>query len=295
LAANAPTKAPTTVLRSRYVVTGGHRTHYTEAGDNGPVIVALHGGGAGSSGAAGMGGLMPYLSDAFRIVAVDGVGGYGFTDPGAPANFGIHSRVNQLEAVVDTLGLERFFIMGNSQGAWIAAKYAILHPDRVEKMVLVASGSIADAMGIEEKPTPAMAALTGYDFTRPGMVRLLEALVTDHSRITDELVDSRYQASIRPGVREAMKQHRDGMAVLKSPAMRWNYDMRVSLPAITKEIPTILFWGENDKFAPVHLGHQLEPMLPDVKFHFIANAGHQAQTDRPDVMAPTIRAFLGAE
>jgi len=36
-------------IRSRYVMTNGVRTHYWETGDNGPVIVALHGGGAGSS------------------------------------------------------------------------------------------------------------------------------------------------------------------------------------------------------------------------------------------------------
>ena len=42
-------------LRSRRVMAGCVNTHYTEAGDNGPIIVALHGGGAGSSGEFGYG------------------------------------------------------------------------------------------------------------------------------------------------------------------------------------------------------------------------------------------------
>ena len=57
-------------LRSRWVMAGGVKTHYTEAGDNGKVIVVLHGGGAGSSGASGMGALMGLCSD-FRVVAPD--------------------------------------------------------------------------------------------------------------------------------------------------------------------------------------------------------------------------------
>src|SRR5580698_9833621 len=70
--------------RSRYVIANGIRTHYTEAGEDGPVVVCLHGGGAGSSGDAGMGGLLPELAPNFRVLAVDGVGGFGLTDTNAP-------------------------------------------------------------------------------------------------------------------------------------------------------------------------------------------------------------------
>ena len=56
-------------LRSRRVMAGSVNTHYTEAGDNGPIIVALHGGGAGSSGESGMGLVMPLLAPDFRVIA----------------------------------------------------------------------------------------------------------------------------------------------------------------------------------------------------------------------------------
>jgi len=56
-------------LRSRYVLANGVRTHYSEVGGDAPVIVGLHGGGAGSSGAAGMGRLMEKLADDYRVIA----------------------------------------------------------------------------------------------------------------------------------------------------------------------------------------------------------------------------------
>ena len=276
------------VTRSRTIVANGVRTHYTEAGEDGPVIVALHGGGAGSSGGAGMGGLLQVLGKKYRVVAVDGVGGFGLTDTNARAPYGTQSRVDQLEDVVDALGLDRFIILGNSQGAWVAAKYAILHPDRVSAMLLVASATITAAMGIPEEFTPAFKALSEYDYTREGMRKLMGALVVDQSKLTEELLESRFASSTRPGAREALAAFVQGHKYLQSDIMRPNFDMRTSLPLITKHIPTAFAWGEQDAFAPARTGRQLEPMLPDVKFHFIDGAGHQVQTDQPERLAAII-------
>ena len=279
------------VLRSRYVMANGVRTHYTEVGDNGPVIIAIHGGGAGSGGNAGMGGLLPELASNFRVIAIDSIGGFGDTDPSAPVPYGVQSRVDHLEDFVDALCLDKFIIMGNSQGAWVAAKYAILHPDRVTKMVLIATATIGAAMGIPEEPTPALKVLLGYDYTREGMKKMLEALAVNHDKVTDELIEARYAASMRPGAKEGMAAHAAGHRYLQSEVMRPNFDMTTTLPAITKHIPTIFIWGNDDQMAPVALGHKLQPMLPDVKWHFIDDAGHQVQTDQPEKLGQIITEF----
>jgi pimeloyl-ACP methyl ester carboxylesterase len=59
--------------------------------------------------------------------------------------------------------------------------------------------------------------------------------------------------------------------------------MRHSLPQLT--IPSVFAWGEQDTFAPPELGRELEKLLPNIPFHFIPNAGHQAQTDQPEALA----------
>jgi pimeloyl-ACP methyl ester carboxylesterase len=134
-------------IRSRYVMAGRVRIHYSEAGENGPPVVLLHGGGAGSSGQAGFGRIMPRLAGQYTVYALDSVGGFGDTDPSFPATYGVQSRVEQLEDFADALCLDQFCVGGNSQGAWVAARYAILHPDRVKKLIMVASSTIANAMG----------------------------------------------------------------------------------------------------------------------------------------------------
>ncbi|HXP92383.1 MAG TPA: alpha/beta hydrolase [Candidatus Binatia bacterium] len=276
-------------VRSRFVMVNGVKTHYTESGGDTPVIVGLHGGGHGSSGAAGLGKLFELLGERYRVIGLDSVGGYGETDPHAPSPYGLQSRVDHLSAFVDALCLDRFTIMGNSQGAWVAAKYAITHPDRVDKMVLLSSGSISSAMGIKSQPSEGMKLLQGYDGSREAMKRLLQGLVYNAGKITDALIDLRQAAATRPGAMESFAAAGKQIKYLQNdPAMSVNYDMRVSLPAVSKVIPTIFIWGENDIFAIPEVGRQLEKLLPDVKFHWVKNAGHQVQTDQPEIVAELI-------
>jgi pimeloyl-ACP methyl ester carboxylesterase len=281
-------------VRSRWVRANGVKTHYVEAGGNGPAIVALHGGGHGSSGMSGMSLLMRELASDYVILAPDSIGGYGETDVSAPMPLGLLNRVDHTRDFVDALCLDQFVIMGNSQGAWAAAQYAALYPHRVSKIILVSSLTIAQAMGLDQKPTPAMKALMEYDGSREAMRRLLEGLIVDQSRVTDELIDRRQASATRPGAMEAMDRFLKATARLrKDPVLSQQMDMRRSLPALTKAIPTIFLWGENDSFALPETGRALEPLLPDVKFHWVPKASHQVQTDQPAVCADIIRAFVG--
>ncbi|HLG68932.1 MAG TPA: alpha/beta hydrolase [Chloroflexota bacterium] len=271
-----------TTLRSRFVMAGHIKTHYVEAGANGPVVVLLHGGGPGSGGEAGFGRLIPYLAERYRVYAPDGVGGFGETDPSAPADQGTQSRVDQLEAFMDALCLDDACVAGNSQGAWVAAKYAIQHPERVRRLFLVASLTIGGAMGLQTPITEGLKALNSYDGTEASMRRVMEALVFDKSVVTDELIRMRNEAANRPGAAEARKAAEAGQKRLTSE-LRIKFDMRHTLPNLP--IPTMFAWGENDTFAPPELGRELQKLLPNIPFHFIPNAAHQAQTDQPEALA----------
>jgi len=282
----------TTTRASRFVMVNGIKTHYTESASNGPVILGMHGGGHGSSGEAGLGRLFELLGDRYRVIGLDSVGAYGQTDP-FPLRYGLQSRVDHAAAFADTLCLDHFSIMGNSQGAWAAARYAITHPDRVDNVVLLSSLTIGAALGIPLPQTEGMKLLQSYDGTRDAMMRLMKGLCARPEAITDELVDLRQAAATRPGAMEAFGASDKSIAAVRSsPVLFADFDMRVTLPALSKLIPTVFIWGESDIFAPPALGRQLEGMLPDVKFHWLENAGHQAQTDQPEKVAAIIDALI---
>src|SRR5215212_8201078 len=61
--------------------------------------------------------------------------GSGLSDPD-PGDLSVHTGVADLEAVVDAAGLDRFAVLGISQGAAVAVAYAAEHPERVTDLVL---------------------------------------------------------------------------------------------------------------------------------------------------------------
>lgn len=274
--------------RSRFVNVNGIKTHYTESGGNGPVIVGMHGGGHGSSGAAGLGRLFELLGDRYRVIGLDSIGGFGETDP-VPLRYGLQSRVDHAAAFLDALCIEKATLLGNSQGAWCVARYAITHPDRVDNVVLLSSLTIGAALGIPLAQTEGMKLLQSYDGTRAGMERLMKGLCARPEVVTDTLVDLRQAAAMRPGAMEAFTASDKSIAAVRTnPLLFSSFDMRESLPLLAKAIPTIFIWGDADIFAPPELGKKLEATLPDIKFHWLHQAGHQAQTDQPEQVAQIV-------
>jgi pimeloyl-ACP methyl ester carboxylesterase len=155
---------------------------------------------------------MPTLGTKYQVYALDSVGGFGDTDPYYPASEGVQSRVDQLEAFMDTLCIEKAAVGGNSQGAWVAAKYALDHPDRVEKLVLIASNTISGSMGMEIPMTEGMKAIRAYNGTEESMRAFLQTIVWNKNLITDELVKLRNDCANRPGAEQARKVFQEGSA-----------------------------------------------------------------------------------
>jgi pimeloyl-ACP methyl ester carboxylesterase len=96
----------------------------------------------------------------------------------------------------------------------------------------------------------------------------MQGLAARPEVITDALIDLRQSAATRLGAMEAFAASEKSIAAVRdNPPLMANYDMRTSLPALAKTIPTIFIWGENDIFAAPSLGRELEALLPDIKFH----------------------------
>jgi 2-hydroxy-6-oxonona-2,4-dienedioate hydrolase len=281
-----------TPVRSCWVLANGVRTHYVQCGDSGPAVVLCHGAGPGGSGNAGFRKMIPALGEHFQVYAPDQLS-FGLTDvsPHAWPVKAYQSLVDHVADFIDALCLDEVMLAGNSQGAYVAVKYALDHPERVKKLFLIGSGTISNAMGTPMPPSVGMGALAGFDGTEQGMRRFLETVVVDKSSITDALVLERLANVNRPGVAEARKAFSTARARMeKDPNLFQRFDLRGRLPQMT--IPTRFIWGKLDTYAPVELGKNLEKQLPNIPFTYIDGAGHQCQTDQPEVVNSMVNAFF---
>ena len=276
-----------------WVLTNGIRTHYTWAGTEGPPIILIHGGGPGSSGEAGWRYMLPALAEAgYRVFAPDQIS-MGWTDarPHAWPVLGHQSLVDHVAAFIDALCLDQVGVVGNSQGAYVSAKYTIDHPEKVSGVFFIGSGTICNAVGIPAAPTPAMRTLIDYDYTEKAMREFLLAIIHNPKNVTEELVKHRHEAATRPGIkesREAFDRYR--LAMDKEPKLRMRFSLEYSMPRFP--VPAQFIWGKDDKFAPVQMGYELEKLLPNIPFEYIDDCGHQCQNDQPEIVNRMVLNFF---
>jgi 2-hydroxy-6-oxonona-2,4-dienedioate hydrolase len=125
-------------FRQAWVDAAGVSTRYAEAGPAGaPAVVMLHGtGGHWETWAANLG---PY-SEHFRCIALDMVGN-GFSSK-PDVDYEVQVYVDHVRSVMDALGVDRATMVGTSLGSWVAARFALSHPDRVQNLVLMSAAGL---------------------------------------------------------------------------------------------------------------------------------------------------------
>ena len=116
----------------RDVAVAGGTIHVESVEGRGDAVLLIHGGfGDHRMWNAQFGGLVPGA----RIVRMDLRGFGGSTFPTAP-----YSATDDVLAVLDTLGIAKAHIVGNSMGGALAIDFALAHPERVASLVVEASG-----------------------------------------------------------------------------------------------------------------------------------------------------------
>jgi pimeloyl-ACP methyl ester carboxylesterase len=264
-------------VRARYESVYGVRTHYTFAGDGEPLIL-LHGGGPGVSGASGWASMMPTLAEHFRVYAIDQMGS-GFSDKPF-VDYSLQTFVEHVAGFIDSLGLKKVRLVGNSQGAYVAAKYALDQPGRVSALGLISSGNLATACGIPDGPS--RAPLPYFDGSKEALRSFLLSIYDDPTKVTDALVSSRFEIASMPGHKEMLDSiQQDRKRCNEDSSLRQAWFVRDRLKELN--VPFCFIWGEKDRAAPLDpLGLGLKALCPRAPFHVVPNAGHQVPNDKPD-------------
>src|SRR6187431_3248172 len=119
-------------------IANGIETNYLEDGSGDDTVLLIHGSGPGVTSYANWRLVIPALAEKFRVIAPDMVG-FGYSDRPENVEYGLQTWADQVVGLMDALGIEKASLVGNSFGGSIALRIATLHPDRVNKLVLMGS------------------------------------------------------------------------------------------------------------------------------------------------------------
>lgn len=133
----APVRRPADVVE-RELELHGRRVRYLTAGDDGPVLLFLHGlGGSCATWTP----VLERLGGVARVIAPDMLGHGGSAAPDS-GDYSPAGHATWLRDLLNTLGLHQVTVVGHSFGGGVAMQFAYQYPERVERLVLVASGGL---------------------------------------------------------------------------------------------------------------------------------------------------------
>jgi pimeloyl-ACP methyl ester carboxylesterase len=250
-------------------------------GGDGPPVVLLH----GQGGWSGM--WLPVAADLVttnRVVAPD-LPGLGASEvPGGPPDAaGVLAWLDEL--------LRRTCpsppaLVGASLGASIAARFAIAHPDRLSRLVLVGAGSLA-----RFRPAPGVALAMVRFIARPNertQRGMLRQIAVDPARVR-ALNGERWEASQAymldlartPSVRAANRRLLRELGTKAIPPQE--------LAQIA--VPTSLIWGRHDRVMRLRIAEAASARY-GWPLHVVEDAGHFA-VEQPQAFRAALRAALG--
>jgi 2-hydroxy-6-oxonona-2,4-dienedioate hydrolase len=270
----------TTSLKKEYVDVDGIKTFLVSAGSGEPLLL-IHGASPGASSLVNWKLNLERLAAAgFTVYAYDQPG-FGFSDN--PSDHSIEYRVSHAKALIATLKLARFHVVGNSVGGYIAARLA-LEDHRVKTFITTTSGSLSPegSAASQSMAKKHAADLREYEPSLENMRKLTLGTLFNRELVTEELVRERYEMSIGKNY-EAQLQRRT--AARQRPV----YDEISQL-----RIRALLLWGNNDAGVSVERGLELFKRIPAAEFHLFDRCAHWVQWDQADRFNRLVADFVRA-
>ena len=277
----------TALITTTDVQAGEHRLRLHTSGDpSSPAVVWLHGSGPGVSALSNWEQLLTRFADKYYNIAPD-VLGFGESEHPDPAPIGMvdytQVRAQSILALLDTLGVQKAHLVGNSMGGMITLTIAQLAPDRVDRIILMGTG------GAPIPPTPELMKLVTFyqDPSVAAMSELLTDFVHDPALFAGEL-DAIATDRLAKATRDDVRRSHLATFDPSSAPVKFTPEQ---LATIGHE--ALVLHGREDKMLPVEAGYYMAGHLPNAQLHVLPHAGHWIQIEQVDRFAALAELFLG--
>lgn len=272
------------------VVLHGHELAYLDSG-TGPTVLFIHGI-LGSQRQWSH--LVDKMDDDNRVLVPDL---FGHGESAKPlGDYSLSSHAATMRDLLDHLGVDRVTLVGHSLGGGIAMQFYYLFPERVDRIVLVASGGL----GREVSPILRSATL-------PGAEQVLGVLASGP-------VLSRVEAVGRGASKLGWRPGADITAVWRGFTGLRDQESRRAFLATTRavidlggqsisahdhiegglDIPAMVVWGSKDRMIPAFHALNALRSIPDCRVELFPGSGHFPHLDDPDRFAALLREFIAS-
>lgn len=266
------------VLRS--VRVGAFDWPYLEGGPRGGTPLLLVHGFGGDKDNWAM--LAPHLTDRHHVIIPDLVG-FGDNARDYDAPYDIAAQTDRLIGFMDSIGLARAHIVGNSMGGWIALQAALDYPERLASLTLMNSAGVdgaeksalqqlerTDKSPLVPDSVAELKALMRFIAHKPRAIpsRFMDVVFEDRARHS-ALLDKIFWAIVADGDERPLNGRLSEVAV-----------------------PTLVIWGREDQLIHVSCVAELQAGIAHADTVIFDEVGHVPMIEKPGPTAAVIRRFL---
>ena len=257
----------------------GIELHYEEYGE-GPAVIFLHGAGGGTQ--IGWFQQIPHFSRHYRCIVIDHRGFGTSTDPEheGPTRF-----VDDLEALLDRLSIERAALIAQSMGRWTALGFAFRHPSRTSALVMCDCvgdldwpelHSVMEELDQQTRDIPGLDRAYAEDFAarEPAMALLMRIRLNSENFPLPEWLSFNLTES-----RSNLRYTPTGIRIGPD-----------DLAALT--VPTMFLVGDQDKIVYPEVVRMVHEHLPGSEYVEIEGCGHSVYWERPEAFNHVVGEFL---
>lgn len=252
-------------LEDQYVKVNQINTRYWALGSKGTTVILLH----------GLGGYIEMwmdniftLAKCHRVYAVDLVG-FGHSEKPV-ASYTLSYLAQFVKDFMDALDIQSCGLIGCSLGGGVALQFALMFPEKLEKLVLVSSIGLGrkTAFIFQLLALPFIGELLTYP-NRIGISLLFRGMLYKSRYITHELLDKAYEMVTVPGSQKSF------LTTLRENKKYFSLNNSIpvvnNLSSITTE--TLVIWGQQDHIVPVSNIYAAK-RLPNINIHIFDHCGH---------------------
>jgi len=244
---------------------------------------------------------IPTVSPHYRVLALD-LRGHGNSDWHPQAAYAYDDHVADVEAIVESLGIDRLVVVGHSLGGRIAMLYGGRNPDKLAGLVIVDSapeldhrGTLRISMEAAENRDPSFASVAEYEQL---LVHLYPAATAASIRRmakhgVKQREDGRWILKMDIAFRQAVGGRADGsdaeeIAELHAQAQRDMWDALERIPC-----PTLVVRGAASDVMGAEVADRMaDEILAKGQLAVVGQAGHSVMTDNPEGFNAAMARFV---
>jgi pimeloyl-ACP methyl ester carboxylesterase len=269
--------------------------HAVAAGpEAGPVVVLLHG--FPEFWYSWHRQIEPLSAAGFRVIVPDQRGYNLSSKPVGVSSYAVPELVSDVIAIADQLGQRKIFLAGHDWGAAVAWRTALLHPQRVAKLVVL------------NVPHPSV--MRKFLSTRPRQFRRSWYVFFFQLPWLPEALFSAF--NFRAGSRSLLRSSRPGTFTAEDLAQyrsAWSqpgaltaminwyralFRTRIKFQNKTVRVPTRILWGERDDFLLTEMAYESLRYCAKAELFTFANATHWLQHEEPARVSEVLIDFFRA-